>query len=147
MRRPFGTGLVRHCPQGLLLFFVPYFFARLDFPSPALSAPGSPRMICHRITANSFALEFITFRSIMLRISDDIPLLIILHVFLIISLQDEEIGGFIIRQNVAGRPVSLFRFPPETLLKIQTYTTVRIDTKLIENEEMIVAVNAIYAIA
>ena len=44
MRRPFGTGLVRHCPQGLLLFFVPYFFARLDFPSPALSAPGSPRM-------------------------------------------------------------------------------------------------------
>ena len=83
----------------------------------------------------------------MLRISDDIPLLIILHVFLIISLQDEEIGGFIIRQNVAGRPVSLFRFPPETLLKIQTYTTVRIDRKLIENEEMIVAVNAIYAIA
>ena len=83
----------------------------------------------------------------MLRISDDIPLLIILHAFLIISLQDEEIGGFIIRQNVAGRPVSLFRFPPETLLKTQTYTTVRIDTKLIENEEMIVAVNAIYAIA
>ncbi|CAH3156647.1 unnamed protein product [Porites lobata] len=38
--------------------------------------------------------------------------------------KDEEIGGFIIRQNVAGRPVSLFRFPPETLLKIQTYTTV-----------------------
>ena len=27
-----------------LLFFVPYFFARLDFPSPPLSAPGSPRM-------------------------------------------------------------------------------------------------------
>ncbi|CAH3027654.1 unnamed protein product, partial [Porites evermanni] len=38
--------------------------------------------------------------------------------------KDEEIGGFIIRQNVAGRPVSLFRFPPETLLKTQTYTTV-----------------------
>ena len=46
--RPFGTGLVRHCPQGLsrrsLLFFVPYFSARLDFLLPPLSAPGSPRM-------------------------------------------------------------------------------------------------------
>ena len=27
------------------LFFVPYFLARLDFPSPPLSAPGSSRMI------------------------------------------------------------------------------------------------------
>ena len=27
-----------------LLFFVPYFPARLDFPSPPLSAPGSPGM-------------------------------------------------------------------------------------------------------
>ena len=27
-----------------LLFIVPYFPARLDFPSPPLSAPGSPRM-------------------------------------------------------------------------------------------------------
>ena len=27
-----------------LLFFVPYFFPRLDFPSHPLSAPGSPRM-------------------------------------------------------------------------------------------------------
>ena len=48
-QRPFGTGLVRHCPQGLsrrsLLFFVPYFSACLDFPSSPLSAPGSPRMI------------------------------------------------------------------------------------------------------
>ena len=39
---------VRHCPKGSsrrsLLFFVPYFPARLDFPSPPLSAPGSPRM-------------------------------------------------------------------------------------------------------
>ena len=47
-RRTFGTGLVRHCPQGLFTpfftFFVPYFSARLDFPSPPLSAPGSPRM-------------------------------------------------------------------------------------------------------
>ena len=47
-RRPFGTGLLRHCPQGLFspfsTFFVPYFSARLDFPSPPLSASGSPRM-------------------------------------------------------------------------------------------------------
>ena len=28
----------------LFFFFVPYFPARLDFPSPPLSAPGSPRM-------------------------------------------------------------------------------------------------------
>ena len=27
-----------------LFFFLPYFSARLDFPSPPLSAPGSPRM-------------------------------------------------------------------------------------------------------
>ena len=27
-----------------LLFFVPYFSARLDFPSSPLSVPGSPRM-------------------------------------------------------------------------------------------------------
>ena len=27
-----------------LLFFGPFFPARLDFPSPPLSAPGSPRM-------------------------------------------------------------------------------------------------------
>ena len=46
-RRPFGTGLVRHCSQGL---FSPFFtflratFFRLDFPLPPLSAPGSPRM-------------------------------------------------------------------------------------------------------
>ena len=45
---PFGTGLVRHCPQGLFspfFTFLPAIFcARLDFPSPTLSAPGSPRM-------------------------------------------------------------------------------------------------------
>ena len=49
--RPFGTGLVKHCPQGL---FSPSFTflgatfspARLDFPSPPLFAPGSPRMCC-----------------------------------------------------------------------------------------------------
>ena len=28
-----------------LLFFAPYFPARLDFPSPPISAPGSPRMV------------------------------------------------------------------------------------------------------
>ena len=28
----------------VLYFFMPYFFPRLDFPSPPLSAPGSPRM-------------------------------------------------------------------------------------------------------
>ena len=50
-RRPFGTGLVRHCPQGLFSPFFTflraiYFFARLDFSSSPLSAPGSPRMPC-----------------------------------------------------------------------------------------------------
>ena len=33
-----------------LLFFLPYFSARLDFPSPPLSAPGSPRMLLDRIS-------------------------------------------------------------------------------------------------
>ena len=33
-----------------LLFYVPYFSARLDFPSPPLSAPGSPRMMLDRIS-------------------------------------------------------------------------------------------------
>ena len=49
-RRPFGTGLVRHCPQGLFSLFFTflraiYFSARLDFSSSPLSAPGSPKMI------------------------------------------------------------------------------------------------------
>ena len=49
LRRPFGTGLVRHCPQGPFSPFftflrVIYFPARLDFSSSPLSAPGSPRM-------------------------------------------------------------------------------------------------------
>ena len=49
-RWPFGTGPVRHCPQGLFSLFFTFlcaiFSARLlDFPSPpALSAPGSPTM-------------------------------------------------------------------------------------------------------
>ena len=33
-----------------LLFFMPYFSARLDFPLPPLSAPGSPRMGHTKIT-------------------------------------------------------------------------------------------------
>ena len=36
---PLGTMSYRS-----LLFFEPYFSARLDFPPPPLSAPGSPRM-------------------------------------------------------------------------------------------------------
>ena len=48
-RRPFGTGLVRPCPQGLFSLFFTFlralFSARLDFPSPPLSAPRSPRMV------------------------------------------------------------------------------------------------------
>ena len=48
-RRPFGTVLVRHCPQELFSPFFTflraiYFSARLDFSSSPLSAPGSPRM-------------------------------------------------------------------------------------------------------
>ena len=43
-RRPFGTGLVRHCPQGLFspfftFLFHLYFSARLDFPSPPFICP------------------------------------------------------------------------------------------------------------
>ena len=50
-----------------LLFFAPYFSARLDFPSPPLSTPGSPRMVTrepvhrllHRVWAdNSISLTF-----------------------------------------------------------------------------------------
>ena len=50
-RRPFGTGLVKTLSPGALLAvlyfssFHIYFSARWDFPSPPLSAPGSPRMI------------------------------------------------------------------------------------------------------
>ena len=48
-RRPFGTGLVRHCPQGLFSPFFTFlralFFRAFRLPSPPLSAPGSPRMV------------------------------------------------------------------------------------------------------
>ena len=44
--------LVRHCPQGLFLPFFTFLRAifppRLGFPSPSLSAPGSPRMIAFK---------------------------------------------------------------------------------------------------
>ena len=44
-RAPCGKKKQQHTDShGALLFFVPYFTARLDFPSPPLSAPGSPRM-------------------------------------------------------------------------------------------------------
>jgi len=38
--------------------------------------------------------------------------------------QDEDIGGHMIQQNVNGRPVTLFRFPPRTILKAGELTTV-----------------------
>lgn len=38
--------------------------------------------------------------------------------------QDENIGGHIIQQNMNGRPVGMFRFPPKTVLKAGAYTTV-----------------------
>ena len=47
-RRPRGSSSRRS-----LLFFVPYFSAFLDFPSPPLSAPGSPRMIPRQIHLQS----------------------------------------------------------------------------------------------
>ena len=39
-----GEGKSNRVEKYGLLFFVPYFSARLDSPSPPLSAPGSPRM-------------------------------------------------------------------------------------------------------
>ena len=55
-RRPFRTGLVRHCPQGLFSPFFTFlralFFGRLDFSSPPLSAPGSPRMGIRLLTTS-----------------------------------------------------------------------------------------------
>lgn len=40
------------------------------------------------------------------------------------TFQDEEIGGFMIQQNIAGRPVTVFRFPPRTMLKANAHVTV-----------------------
>jgi len=46
------------------------------------------------------------------------------RVFNTSSFKDEEIGGFMIQQNVAGRPVTVFRFPPRTRLKALSHATV-----------------------
>ena len=50
-RRPFGTGLVRHCPQGLFSPFFTflraiYFSAHLDFPRPHYLPVGLRGCIC-----------------------------------------------------------------------------------------------------
>eukprot|EP00794_Sanderia_malayensis_P018175 gene18175-19989_t len=37
---------------------------------------------------------------------------------------DEEIGSFMLQQNVGGKPVSIFRFPPRTRLKANAHITV-----------------------
>ena len=42
----------------------------------------------------------------------------------VLFLQDEEIGGYMVQQNVAGRPVTVFRFPPRTRLKALSHATV-----------------------
>ena len=56
-RRPFRTGLVRDCPQGLFSPFFTFlralFFGRLDFSSPPLSAPGSPRIGIRLLTTSA----------------------------------------------------------------------------------------------
>ena len=41
---PENFSVPRGSSRPSLLFFVPYFSSLLDFPSPPLSAPGSPRM-------------------------------------------------------------------------------------------------------
>ena len=40
-----GEGKSKRAEKMARLFFVPFFPTRLDFPSPPLSAPGSPRML------------------------------------------------------------------------------------------------------
>ncbi|XP_029190000.1 lamin-L(I)-like [Acropora millepora] len=46
------------------------------------------------------------------------------RVFNTSSFKDEEIGGYMIQQNVAGRPVTVFRFPPRTRLKALSHASV-----------------------
>ncbi|KAJ7382979.1 Intermediate filament tail domain-containing protein [Desmophyllum pertusum] len=46
------------------------------------------------------------------------------RVFNTSSFKDEEVGGYMIQQNVAGRPVTVFRFPPRTRLKALSHATV-----------------------
>ena len=41
-----------------------------------------------------------------------------------ISIKDEDIGSYIIQQNVRGKPVSVFRFPPRTKMRAATNITV-----------------------
>ena len=52
-RRPFGTGLVRHCPRGLFSPFFTFlraiFFRLFRISLAPLSAPGSPRMRGYRL--------------------------------------------------------------------------------------------------
>ena len=40
------------------------------------------------------------------------------------SIKDEDIGSYIIQQNVRGKPVSVFRFPPRTKMRASTNITV-----------------------
>lgn len=56
-----------------------------------------------------------------------LPFLHSSHILFIFFLfiQDEEIGGYMVQQNVSGRPVTVFRFPPRTRLKALSHTTVR----------------------
>ena len=58
-KSPWGQWLTRPVPNGRrrsFLFFMPYFSARLDFPLPPLSAPGSPRMV---LSLNCFVLVWV----------------------------------------------------------------------------------------
>ena len=65
-QRPFGTGLVRHCLQGLFSSFFTFlraifFSAHLDFSSSPPSAPGSPRMAAIKSLLLFMASLFIGF--------------------------------------------------------------------------------------
>ncbi|CAB3977920.1 lamin-L(I)-like isoform X1 [Paramuricea clavata] len=40
------------------------------------------------------------------------------------TFQDDEIGGYMIQQNISGSPVTVFRFPPRTKLKANSHVTV-----------------------
>ena len=48
--RPFGSGPLKPCPQGLVFAFLTFlwpnfFLARLDFSPAPLTAPGSPKIV------------------------------------------------------------------------------------------------------
>ena len=58
-----SSGTQKSCSPRSLLFFAQFFSAHLDFPSPPLSAPGSPRMCRNRILlflSYSFGIETIS---------------------------------------------------------------------------------------